>query len=261
MARKVALVTGASAGLGEQLARLFAKDGHDVVLVARRADRLEALAGQLRQAHAIAAHVIAADLADPAAPQRLHGEVAGRGLPIEFLVNNAGFGTCGRFLDLDLDKEGQMIEVNCAALVKLSHLFGRAMRERRSGRILNVASTAAFQPGPYMATYYATKAFVVSFSEALAHELRGSGVTVTCHCPGATQTEFASRAGSEDSLLFRRARVPDAAEVARHAYAAMMRGRTLAVHGLINRIGMESVRLAPRCVPRAVAAALNRPAG
>ena len=258
MSRKLALITGASAGLGEQFAHLFAQDGHDVVLVARRADRLQALAGQLQDAHKITAHVITADLTDPGAPRRLYDDVVKRGLAVEFLVNNAGFGSNGAFLDLDLAGEANMIEVNCSALLQLTHLFGRPMRERKSGRILNVASTAAFQPGPYMATYYATKAFVVSFSEALAHELHGSGVTVTCHCPGATHTEFGAKAGNDKSRLFQRTGVAEAPEVARHAYRAMMNGETLAVHGMLNRIVMESIRFSPRSLARSVAAALNR---
>jgi uncharacterized protein len=259
MARKLALITGASAGLGEQFAHLFARDGHDVALVARRADRLQALAAQLQKEHDIGTHVLAADLADPAAPQKLYDETVKGGLQVDFLVNNAGFGSNGAFLDLDLAREAEMIEVNCTALLKLAHLFGRPMRERRSGRILNVASTAAFQPGPYMATYYATKAFVVSFSEALAHELSGSGVTVTCHCPGATHTEFASRAGNDTSRLFHRPGVAQAVDVARHGYRAMMKGEALAVHGMMNRVAMEGVRFAPRWLARSVAASLNKP--
>jgi hypothetical protein len=259
MARKLALITGASAGIGEQLAHCFAGDGHDVLLVARREDKLKTLAEKLQQARDITAHVIAADLADPRAPQQVHDETAKRGLAVDFLVNNAGFGSNGPFLDLDLGGEARMIEVNVSALVKLTHLFGRPMRERGSGRILNIASTAAFQAGPFMATYYATKAFVVSFSEAVAEELRGSGVTVTCHCPGATYSEFADVAGTAGTKLFRRVQIATAEEVARHAYRAMMKGELLAVHGLLNRIAMESVRLAPRKVPRMVAARLNRP--
>ena len=258
MPRKLALITGASAGIGEQLAHCFAKDGHDVLLVARREDKLNVLAGQLKLAHDIEAHVIAADLADPKAPQQVYDETVKRGLAVEFLANNAGFGSNGPFLDLDLGGEARMIEVNCTALLKLTHLFGRPMRERRSGRILNIASTAAFQAGPFMATYYATKAFVVSFSEALAEEFRGTGVTVTCHCPGATYSEFAGVAGTAGTKLFRRAQIATAEEVARHAYRATMKGETLAVHGLLNRIFMESVRLAPRKLPRMVAARLNR---
>ena len=259
MARKLALVTGASAGLGTHFAHLFARDGHDVILVARRADRLEALAHEIQKAHPVTAHVMPADLGDPSAPQRLFDEAGRRGLQVEFLVNNAGFGSNGAFLDLELARESEMLEVNCAALVKLTHLFGRPMRERRSGRILNIASAAGFQPGPYMATYYATKAFVISFSEAVAHELRGSGVTVTCHCPGSTRTEFAATAGVDASLLFRRPRVAKADDVARHAYRAMMKGKVLAIHGLLNLIGMESERLAPRAAVRRITAALNRP--
>jgi short-subunit dehydrogenase len=259
MGRKLALITGASAGIGEQLARCFADDGHDVLLVARREDKLKELAGRLQQAQDITAHVIAADLADPKAPQQVYDEAGRRGLAVEFLVNNAGFGSNGPFLDLDLGGEARMIEVNVGALVKLTHLFGQAMRERGSGRILNIASTAAFQAGPFMATYYATKAFVVSFSEAVAEELRGTGVTLTCHCPGATLTEFGERAGTAGTRLFKRPGVATAEDVARHAYKAMMKGELLAVHGLMNRIAMESVRLAPRKLPRTIASMLNRP--
>lgn len=258
MSRKIALITGASAGLGEQFAQLFARDGHDVILVARSAARLQALASRLQQEHSITAHVMPADLVDPGAPQRLFDEVKAQGLEVEFLVNNAGFGSNGAFLDLDLAKEVEMVEVNCTALLKLTHLFARPMRERRSGRILNIASTAGFQPGPYMATYYATKAFVVSFTEALAHELHGTGVTATCYCPGATQTEFASRAGNEKSRLFQRKGVAQASEVAVDAYQAMMRGRVLAVHGVVNWLLMESVRISPRAAVRSIAASLNQ---
>ena len=255
--KKTALVTGASAGLGEQFASLFARDGHDVILVARSAARLEALAQKLQQQHSVKAHVVPADLTDPASPQRLYEQVQALGVEVEYLVNNAGFGTTGAFLELERKKEADMVQVNCTALLELSHLFARPMRERGHGRILNIASAAGFQPGPYMATYYATKAFVLSFSEALAHELKGTGVTVTCHCPGATQTEFASRAGNENTRLFQRPGVATAEEVAAHAYQAMMKGRVLSVHGLFNWLGTQSVRFLPRFVPRAIAANLN----
>jgi hypothetical protein len=260
MSRKVALVTGASAGLGEQFAQLFAKDGHDVILVARSASRLEALASKLEQEHQVKAHVLPGDLGRPEVPQQLFEQVRAKGLEVEFLVNNAGFGSTGPFLEQELAKEVEMVEVNCTALLKLTHLFARPMRERGSGRILNVASTAGFQPGPYMATYFATKAFVVSFSEALAHELKGTGVTVTCHCPGATRTEFAARAGNENSRLFQRPGVAEAPEVAADAYGAMMKGRVLAVHGMLNWMAMQSLRLSPRAMVRAVTASLNQKA-
>jgi hypothetical protein len=260
MSRKVALITGASAGLGEQFAHLFARDGHDVILVARNAARLEALAATLEKAHGGKAHVMPADLGKPETPERLFKEVGARGLAVDFLVNNAGFGSSGPFLEQDLAREVEMVEVNCTALLRLSHLFARPMRERGGGRILNVASTAGFQPGPYMATYFATKAFVVSFSEALAHELKGTGVTVTCHCPGATHTEFAARAGNAESRLFQRPGVATAPEVAGDAYRAMMKGRVLAVHGVLNWIVMQSVRFSPRAMVRSITANLNQKA-
>jgi hypothetical protein len=260
MSRKVALITGASAGLGEQFAQLFARDGHDVILVARTASKLEALASKLEQEHQIKAHVLAADLARPEEPQRIFDEVRSRQLEVEFLVNNAGFGSSGLFLEQDLAKEVEMVEVNCTALLKLSWLFARPMRERKSGRILNVASTAGFQPGPYMATYFATKAFVISLSEAMAHELKGSGVTVTCHCPGATHTEFASRAGNEKSRLFQRPGVAKAPDVAADAYTSMMKGRVLAIHGALNWLTAVSGRFAPRAMVRSITASLNKPA-
>ncbi len=260
MARKVALITGASAGLGEQFARCFARDGHDVILVARGAARLEALAVELEKDHGVKAHVIPVDLGRPGAPAELFEAVRAKGLQVDFLVNNAGFGSAGPFLDQDLAREAEMVEVNCTALLKLTHLFARPMRERRSGRILNIASTAGFQPGPYMATYYATKAFVVSLSEALSHELKGTGVTVTCYCPGATQTEFALRAGNEKSRLFQRPGVAKAPDVAADGYAMMMRGRVLAIHGALNWLGAQMVRFSPRIAVRAVAASLNQKA-
>jgi len=258
MSRKVALITGASAGLGEQFAQLFARDGHDVILVARTASKLEALASKLEQEHKIKAHVLAADLSRPEEPQRIFDEVRSRQLEVEFLVNNAGFGSSGPFLEQSLAKEVEMVEVNCTALLKLSWLFARPMRERKSGRILNVASTAGFQAGPYMATYFATKAFVISLSEALAYELKDSGVTVTCHCPGATHTEFASRAGNDKSRLFQRPGVAKAPDVAADAYGAMMKGRVLAIHGALNWLTTMGGRFAPRAMVRSIAANLNR---
>ncbi len=254
----VALVTGASTGLGEQFAHLFARDGHDVVLVARNEARLEAIAERLR-VHKVRPFVLAEDLSKPGAAGRVYERVKAKGLEVGFLVNNAGFGSTGAFLDLPVEKEVEMVELNCAALLELSHRFGRDMRERKSGRILNIASTAAFQPGPYMATYYATKAFVASFSEALAHELKDSGVTVTCHCPGATATEFSTRSGNEASRLFQLAAPAKAEDVAAHAYEAMMQGEVLSVHGLLNWVAMQSVRFSPRAVVRSLAAALNTP--
>lgn len=261
MSQHVALVTGASAGLGEQFATLFAKDGHDVVLVARNEARLEAIAERLR-IHKVSVYVVPADLADPAGPQKVFDAVNAKGLEIEYLVNNAGFGSNGAFAELPLEGEADMVEVNCTSLLKLTHLFVQGMRARKHGRILNIASTAAFQPGPFMATYYATKAFVLSFSEALAHELKPHGVTVTCYCPGATATEFAARSGNEKSKLFRRkSGVASAHDVASDAYESMMQGSVVAVHGALNWVLAQSVRLSPRAVVTSIAANLNTPPG
>jgi uncharacterized protein len=258
MAHTTALITGASTGIGEQLARKLAQDGHDVVLVARRADKLEALSHELEAQHGVSTHVIAADLADPAAPEHIFAQVTARNLSIHILVNNAGFGSSGSFLDLEVGAEVRMVQVNVASLVALSHWFGHGMRARGAGRILNIASTAGFQPGPYMATYYATKAFVIAFSLALGQELRGSGVTVTCHCPGPTDTEFVERAGIRKNLLFKTAMVATAEAVAEHAYRALLAGRPLAVHGALNRLGVASVRFVPRAILAPMVARLNR---
>jgi short-subunit dehydrogenase len=251
-----ALITGASAGLGEKFAHLFARDGHDVILVARNGARLEAIAEHLRH-HKTKTFIVTEDLSKPGCAERLHEKVKALGLQVDFLVNNAGFGSTGALLSLPLEREVEMVELNCVTLLELCHRFGQDMKARKSGRILNIASTAGFQPGPFMATYYATKAFVVSFSEALAHELKGSGVTVTCHCPGATATEFSKTAGTEKSRLFQRPGIAKADDVALHAYQSMMDGEVVAVHGMMNWLAMQSVRLTPRTVLTSVVAAIN----
>jgi short-subunit dehydrogenase len=207
----------------------------------------------------VAVHVLPADLADPAAPKRLFDQVTAKGLQVDVLVNNAGFGSTGPFLDLPLEKEAEMVEVNCTALLKLTHLFAGPMKARGFGRILNIASTAGFQPGPFMATYYATKAFVVSFSEALADELGGTGVTVTCSCPGATGTEFSSRSGNEKNRLFTMQKPARADAVAADAYRAMQEGEVLKVHGFANWLGVVGAQLGPRSVARKLARAMNLP--
>ena len=254
--RSVAIVTGASSGMGVEYAKLFARDGHDLVLVARREDRLAALAAEIEQAHGVRAHVVAADLAAPAGVARVIDEVKRLGLEVEFLVNDAGFATSGPFAESDLEHLLDQVRVNVIALLALTRAFLPGMTARRRGRILNVGSTAGFVPGPFMAVYYASKAFVNSFTEALWYELRGTGVTVTVSCPGATSTEFAAVAGNERSLLFRLG-AADAVDVARAGYQAMMRGDPLVVHGLRNKLLIQSLRFSPRRTIRAVAAALN----
>lgn len=257
--KQTALITGASAGLGKEFASLFAQDGHDLVLVARSEEKLEALADELSKKHGVAAHVVPADLGKATSTEAIVEATKRLGVQVDFLVNNAGFGSNGPFLELDLAREVEMVEVNITALVKLTHHYARPMKERRFGRIMNIASTAGFQPGPFMATYYATKAFVISFTEALAYELQGSGVTVTCHCPGATRTDFAATAGNEKTKLFQRSGVPEAPEVAAHAYRAMMSGDKLAVHGVLNAIGVTGVRFTPRPLMLSIVAGFNRP--
>jgi short-subunit dehydrogenase len=254
---KVALVTGASAGLGAELARLFAADGHELVIVARRLSRLEDLASELEKAGAARVHILLEDLADAGAPQRIVGELAKRRLDVEFLVNNAGFGTMGTFAELDPQREVDVVRVNVTAVVVLTRLLLPAMIARKSGRILNIGSTAGFQPGPYMAVYYASKAFVNSFTEALCVELRGTGVTATLCCPGATLTEFGRIAGNDKSRLFQLGAMQPS-DVAAYAYRAMLRGKAVAIPGLRNKLGLQSLRLAPRATVRRLVAALNR---
>lgn len=253
---QVALITGASSGLGLEYARLFARDRIDVVLVARRRDRLEALAAELAKAHGVAAHVVPADLGVPEGPARVVEEVRKLGLTVDFLVNNAGFATHGRFAELDPARELEEVQVNIASLVALTRAFLPGMVERRRGRVLNIGSTAGFPPGPFMAVYYASKAFVNSFTEALWYELRGTGVTATVSCPGATATEFSSVAGTGKSLLFKLG-AASAGRVASQGYRAMHAGRAMVIHGLKNKLAIQSLRVSPRAIGRKVAASLN----
>jgi short-subunit dehydrogenase len=243
--KAIALVTGASSGIGLELAKVLAREGHDVVLAARSADKLEALAGALEGKHSIKATVIPIDLRKAEAPQELFDRCTAENLQVDILVNNAGIGIRGPFADTDLTRELDSIQINITALTHLTKLFLPAMLARKSGRILNIASTAAFQPGPLMAVYYASKAYVVSFSEAIAEELRDSGVTVTAFCPGPTATNFAGEAGMEGSRLFNTV-VASADAAAESAYKAMMRGKRLAIHGVRNWIVMEGNRFTPR---------------
>jgi len=252
-----ALITGASAGLGRDFARLFAADGHDLVLVARRRDRLDDLAAELEHAHGIKAHVLPTDLGQPTTPQEISDHLQANGIEIEFLVNNAGFGSSGAFAELDTRREIEMITVNVSALTYLTRLLLPAMLARGHGRILNIGSTAGFQAGPFMATYYATKAYVNHFSEALAHELAGTGVTVTVSCPGATATEFGAIAGNDKSQLFAGG-AATSEEVAREAYQAMMKGKRMIVHGARNRLLVQALRVAPRRVVHGISAKLNK---
>jgi short-subunit dehydrogenase len=253
LTRPVALVTGASSGIGLELATLLARDGHDLVLVARSRERLENIGKGLREEFGATVTVVARDLADPDSPRAVAQEVESRGLPIEVLVNSAGLGVYGLFAQTPLEKELGMIQVNVVAVTALTKLLLPGMLQRRRGRILNVASTAAFQPGPLMAVYYATKAYVLSFSEALANETAGTGVTVTALCPGPTITEFQKQAGLEGTHLFHSPLVQDAKSVALAGYRGMRRGARVVVPGVGNRILVASVRFTPRRLVTAIA--------
>lgn len=251
-----ALITGASAGLGAIYAELFAADGHDVILVARRQDRLDTLADTLRDKHSIQATVIAADLAQPDSPQHIFDTIKAANIDVAYVVNNAGFGDREAFKRQSIDRILGMIHVNMTSLTHLTYLFVNPMIERGGGRILNIGSTAGFQPGPYMAVYYASKAYVNSFSEALAFELRNSPVSVTVSCPGATGTEFATVAGNDKTPIFKR-KTATAEDVAREGYHAMHAGKVMIVHGMANKIAIHSLRYSPRSLVRSVAARLN----
>ena len=243
--RQTALITGASGGIGLELARVFARHGYNLVLVARRAVELGQIQRDLEQ-RGITVRVIVTDLTAPRAPFEVCDELKASGVVVDVLVNNAGYATYGKFHELDLDHELNMIQLNVMALTALTGLLLPGMVQRGSGRILNIASTAAFQPGPLMAVYYATKAFVLSFSEAIANELRGTGVRVTALCPGPTRTVFQARAHMQQSRLLAGRRIMDARTVARAGYAGMMQGKTVVIPGPGNWLLVQAVRATPR---------------
>ena len=244
--RPVALVTGASMGLGAEFARLLASEGYDLVLTARNAERMATLKKEVENLHGVTAHVLMADLTDPRAPVALYDHVRQAGIEIDVLVNNAGFGMYGKFHESNLQTELEMIQVNIIALIHLTKLFARDMVERRRGRIVNVASTAAFQPGPLQSVYYASKAFVLSFSEAIGNELAGTGVTVTALCPGPVPTGFQERAnvGNLRGLRLLMRQSPES--VVRAGYNGMKRGKPVVVPGSLNNVLAFTVRLFPR---------------
>ena len=249
--RAVTLVTGASAGLGAEFARQCAKRGDDLALVARRRDRLEDLAGQIQGR----VHIFTADLAAPDAAAGLIKAVEAEGLVVETLINNAGFGLGGRFAELSLERQREMIDLNVRTLTELCRLVLPGMIERGRGAILNVASTAAFQPGPNMAVYYATKAYVLSFTEALHHELRRKRINVSALCPGPTATEFFDVAGVADSILARMS--ADARGVVSAGLRGLDRNKAVIVPGLSNKIGAQGSRFLPRAAMRRIVGAIK----
>ncbi len=257
MPEETVLITGASSGIGRELARCFAEGGSDIVLVARREDRLRELSKELSSRYGVQVRVLAKDLSSPHAAREITDELDRVGIRIDVLVNNAGFGDRGAFAELGIERQLDMVQVNVGALTELTRRFLPGMIERRRGGILNVASAAAFQPGPLMSVYYATKAYVLHFSEGVAEELAGTGVAVTCLCPGPTVTEFGDEAHLEGTLLFRMGPM-NAATVARAGYAGFRRGKVIVIPGLRNRLIAFSVRFSPRAVVRKIVKFLHR---
>lgn len=253
--KQLAIVTGASAGLGVGFAEALAARGHPLLLVARRADRLAALADRLHRAHGVAVDTLALDLGEAGAVDRVMAAIGDT--PVDILVNNAGAGARGAFADIDRARQLAIIQLNCSALVELTHAVLPGMLARRGGGILNIASTAAFQPGPWLAIYYATKAFVLSFSEALHEEVAGSGVRVTALCPGPTRTEFADVAGMGDSALFKRF-ASDPAGVVRDGLAALDANSAVKVSGAMNAAMAGSIRFTPRALARKITGSLQK---
>ena len=251
MSSQTALITGASGGIGYELAKLFARDRYNLVLVARSGDKLAQVAAEL-QPLGVTVKTVALDLVTSPAPKFLFDQLQRESTVIDVLINNAGFAAFGEFAQMPEEEILGQIGLNIVALTELTHLFLPPMLARHSGRIMNVASVAGFEPGPLLAVYYATKAYVISFSEAIANELRNSGVTVTCFCPGATHTGFAKRAGTEKSRMFKQFGAMSAEKVALDGYRALMEGRSLAISGIHNWIVAQSTRFAPRKVVTAV---------
>lgn len=243
---KTALITGASGGIGYELAKVFATNAYDLILVARSTDKLQQIQAGLTQANNVQAHVISFDLSQPESPSRLFEQVQQQGLTVDVLINNAGFADYGPFADCNWAKHSALLQLNMITLTHLTRLFLPLMLERGYGKILNVASTAAFQPGPYMAAYYASKSYVRSFTEALAHEVKGTGVTAMVLCPGPTRgTDFQSRANLGDIEFFKQLNLPNAKDVAQFGYDALGRNQVVAVHGILNRLLVFTNRLMP----------------
>ena len=247
-----ALITGASECIGAELAREFAKDKIDLILVARREEKLKSLGKELSSAYGIKVSIIAIDLSEPNSANELYKKVESLRLKVNYLVNNAGFGDNGEFVDSKLSNQENMINLNIVTLTKLTHLYGSDMKARKSGSILNVASTASFQPGPLMGVYFATKHYVLAFSEAIAEELRPYDVFVTTLCPGPTQSEFGERAGFDMVVPSDSSPFPVSADVAKFGYAQMKKKKVVAIHGLWNTIQATAIRFIPRFLTRKI---------
>ena len=241
-----ALITGASKGIGAELARIFASKNTNLALVARSEKELTDLKEQLETQFGISVMVITKDLAKPESVQEVFDEIKSAGVEVDYLVNNAGFGDFGTLTHTDWKRYEQMINLNVSALSHLCYLFAKEWQGRKSGKIMNVASTAAFQPGPKMAVYFASKSYVLSFSQAIGNELRQYGITVTALCPGPTETNFLEAAHMQPNGLLMGRKLPSAKDVAQFGYKAMMKGKPVAIHGFLNRFVANFVRFLPR---------------
>lgn len=243
-----ALITGASNGIGLELAKVHASKGDNLVLVARNKSKLDILKTELENQYKVKVYVIDKDLSASNSAKEVYEETTKQKIQIDYLINNAGFGDFGMFVETDWNKELQMINLNITTLTQFTKLYLQDMIKRRSGKIMNVASTAAFQSGPTMAVYYATKAYVLSFSEAVDNEVRDKGITVTTLCPGATESGFQAAAAMEESKLVKGKKLPTSKEVAEYGYSSMMKGKTVAIHGMMNWLMANSVRFTPRAI-------------
>jgi len=256
MAKETALITGASSGIGLELAELFAADGSDLVLVARREDRLKELADRLETEYGVKVHVLPKDLSEPKAPDEIFAQLKKEKIQVDVLVNNAGFGVKGIIPEIDLDQQLDMVQVNVKALTHLTRLFLPGMIERGYGGVLNVGSLAAFQPGPNLAVYFATKAYVLSYTEALAEEISNPDIKISCLAPGPVRTEFGEKSDLEDSLLFK-VSLMDSEPVVRAGYEGFRKGKVIVIPGLKQQIVPFLNRFTPRSVVRKIAKKLN----
>jgi short-subunit dehydrogenase len=243
-----ALITGASNGIGLELAKVHASKGGNLVLVARNKSKLDELKTELENQYKIKVYTIGKDLSEFNAAKEVYDETTMQNIQIDYLINNAGFGDFGMFVATDWNKELQMINLNISSLTQFTKLYLQDMVKRQSGKIMNVASTAAFQSGPLMAVYFATKAYVLSFSEAVDNEVSDKGVSVTTLCPGATESGFQVAAAMEESNLVKGKKLPTSKQVAEYGYSAMMKGNTIAIHGLMNWVMANAVRFTPRAL-------------
>ena len=246
--KNTALITGASNGIGLELAKIHASKGGDLVLVARNKSKLDEIKTELEMQFKVSVYTIGKDLSLSNAALEIYNETNKENIQIDYLINNAGFGDFGMFIETDWDKELQMINLNITTLTHFTKLYLQDMVKRRSGKIMNVASTAAFQSGPTMAVYCATKAYVLSFTEAVSNEVSDKGITTTALCPGATETGFQAAGGLEESELFKGKKLPTAKEVANYGYTSMIKGKTVAIHGIMNYIMSNSIRFLPRAM-------------